>query len=159
MHLEIKPITDADQNWIRELLQTYWGSVQVVSRGRLHQADQLPGFIAELWGQKVGLVTYHLENGQGELVSLNSLVERQGVGTAMVQAVRQVAQAAGCTRLWLITTNDNLAALRFYQKRGFVLGQLHPNAIEQSRQLKPEIPRTAQNGIPIRDELESELLL
>ena len=159
MQLEIKPITDTDRTWIQELLQTYWGSTWVVSRGRLHQADQLPGFVAELWGQKVGLVTYHLAGDQTEIVTLNSLVERQGAGIALAEAVRQVAQTAGCRRLWLITTNDNLTALGFYQKRGFVLVQLHPNAVEQSRQLKPEIPRIGQNGIPIRDEIELELPL
>ncbi len=159
MQLQIKPITEFDRSWMQELLQTCWGSTRVVSRGRLHQADQQPGFVAELWGQKVGLVTYQLEGDQAEIVTLASLVERQGAGTALVEAVRQAAQAAGCRRLWLITTNDNLAALRFYQRRGFVLAQLHPNAIAQSRRLKPEIPRVGQNGIPIRDEIELELLL
>lgn len=159
MQLEIKPITEFDRSWMQELLQSYWGSTRVVSRGRLHQADQQPGFVAELWGQKVGLVTYQLEGDQAEIVTLASLVERQGVGTALVEAVRRVAQAAGCRRLWLITTNDNLSALRFYQRRGFVLAQLHPNAIERSRRLKVDIPLIGQNGIPIRDEIELELPL
>ncbi len=159
MQLEIKPVTDFDHAWMQELLQTYWASTRVVSRGRLYQADQLPGFVAELWGQKVGLVTYHSEGDQTEIVTLNSLVERQGTGTALIEAVRQVAQTAGCRRLWLIATNDNLNALRFYQKRGFTLVQLHPNAVEQSRRLKPEMPLVGQHGLPIRDEIELELLL
>lgn len=159
MQLQIKPITEFDRPWMQELLQTFWGSTRVVSRGRLHQADQQPGFVAELWGQKVGLVTYQLEGDQAEIVTLASLVERQGAGTALVEAVRQAAQRAGCRRLWLITTNDNLSALRFYQRRGFVLVQLHPNAVAQSRRLKAEIPRVGQYGIPIRDEIELELLL
>ena len=159
MQLQIKHITEFDRPWMQELLQTFWGSTRVVSRGRLHQADQQPGFVAELWGQKVGLVTYQLEGDQAEIVTLASLVERQGAGTALVEAVRQAAQRAGCRRLWLITTNDNLSALRFYQRRGFVLVQLHPNAVAQSRRLKAEIPRVGQYGIPIRDEIELELLL
>ncbi len=159
MQLQIKPITESDRPWIQDLLQKYWGSSQVVSRGRLYQADALPGFLAGQWGQRVGLITYHVENGQCEIVSLNSLVERQGIGTALIEAVRQQAVEAGCNRLWLITTNDNVEALRFYQKRGFSLVQVHRNAIEQSRQLKPDIPLVADNGIPIRDELELELLV
>jgi len=129
----------------------------VVSRGRLHHADRLPGFVAVLWGQNVGLITYHIVDRQGEVVTINSLVERQGIGTALIEAVRREAVAAECVRLWLITTNDNLPALRFYQKRGFTRVQVYPNAVERSRQLKPDIPLAGQHGIPIRDEIELEL--
>jgi ribosomal protein S18 acetylase RimI-like enzyme len=61
--------------------------------------------------------------------------------------------------LFLVTTNDNTPALRFYQKRGFVLSALRPNAIAENRKVKPEIPLTGQDGIPIRDELELEMHL
>lgn len=159
MQLRIRLIAKTDRTWIEALLHKYWGSTGVVSRGQLHQAGQLPGFVAGLWGQNVGLVTYHLVGAQCELVTLNSLVERQGIGSALVDAVRAEAARAGCTRLWLITTNDNLTALRFYQKRGFHLVRLHPNAVERSRQLKPEIPLTGQHGIPIRDEIELEMVI
>jgi N-acetylglutamate synthase-like GNAT family acetyltransferase len=159
MSLKIKPVTEADRPWIKTLMAEHWGSHLVVSRGRLHQPDTLPGFVAEQQGQKIGLATYRLEDGQGELISLNSLVEGQGVGSALIGAVRRVARQAGCTRLWLITTNDNLEALRFYQKRGFELVQVHRNAVELSRQLKPEIPLVGNHDIPIRDEIELELIL
>jgi hypothetical protein len=59
----------------------------------------------------------------------------------------------------LITTNDNVAALRFYQKRGFTLAALHKNALEQSRRLKPQIPLLGLDGIPLRDEIELEIFL
>ena len=159
MQLQIEPITESHYPWIQDLLQKYWGSTQVVSRGQLFQVDALPGYRAVQLGQQVGLITYHLADGQCEIVSLNSLVEKQGIGTSLIEAVRREAVEAGCTRVWLITTNDNLEALRFYQKRGFCLVQVHRNAIEQSRQLKPDIPQVAGNGIPIRDEIELELLV
>ena len=73
--------------------------------------------------------------------------------------VRAAAVAAGCRRLWLITTNDNLPALRFYQRRGFVLAALHRDAIAASRRLKPQIPLLGLDNIPIRDELELEMAL
>jgi ribosomal protein S18 acetylase RimI-like enzyme len=159
MQLQIRPTAKIDQAWIEALLQKYWGSTQVVSRGQIHQADQLPGFVAVLWGQNVGLATYHLADRQCEIVTINSLVERQGIGTALIDAARAEAAKAHCARLWLVTTNDNLAALRFYQKRGFNLVRLHPNAVERSRQLKPDIPLIGRHGIPIRDEIELELEL
>ncbi len=77
----------------------------------------------------------------------------------LIEAVKQAAVSAGCRRLWLITTNDNLHALRFYQKRGFRLVAVYPNALEESRRLKPEIPLVGLDGIPLRDELELELAL
>jgi len=90
---------------------------------------------------------------------MNSLVERIGVGTALLDDVKATAKSAGCRRLWLVTTNDNLAAMRFYEKRGFHFAAIHPNAIEVSRKVKPEIPILGLDGIPIRDEIELEILL
>lgn len=55
------------------------------------------------------------------------------------------------------SSNDNLNALRFYQKYGFTLVALYPNALAQSRKLKPQIPLIGNDGIPLRDEIELEL--
>jgi ribosomal protein S18 acetylase RimI-like enzyme len=160
MPVEIKPVTQEDRPWIMALMREHWGSSIVVSRGQAHQPDALPGFVALQQGQRVGLITYHLDGDQCEIVSLDSLAERQGIGTLLIEAVRRAAQAAGYARLWLITTNDNVEALRFYQKRGLTLVQVHRNAVDQvSRRLKPEIPLIGNHGIPIRDELELEMEL
>ena len=156
---QIRPLRDDDRPWVAELLEREWGATRVVSRGQLYHADRLPGFVATRDGTPCGLVTYRLGDGDCEIISLNSLVERIGIGTALIAAIREVAVAAGCRRLWLITTNDNLAALRFYQRRGFRLAALYPNALEASRRLKPEIPLVGHDGIPLRDEIELELLL
>jgi len=157
--IEIGPVDDGDRAWVSDLLARWWGSAQVVSRGRLHDAAALPGFIARCDGQRAGLVTYRIEGGQCELVSLNSTREGRGIGSVLVQAVIAAAREARCTRLWLITTNDNLAALRFYQKRGFHLVAVHRDALEESRRLKPQIPLTGMEGIPLRDEIELEMRL
>lgn len=155
----IRPLSRRDRAWVEALLEEHWGSPAVVTRGRVHRADRLPGFVAEHDGEPAGLVTYRIAEAECEVVTLNSLVEDRGLGTALLEAVRQVALAADCRRLWLITTNDNTAALRFYQRRGLVLAALHRGAIRESRRLKPQIPATGNDGIPIRDELELELLL
>jgi hypothetical protein len=52
----------------------------------------------------------------------------------------------------LITTNSNINALRFWQKRGFRLVHIYLGALEESRKLKPIIPLIDDNGIPIREE-------
>ncbi|MBI4295604.1 MAG: GNAT family N-acetyltransferase, partial [Chloroflexi bacterium] len=147
--INIRTVERGDHPWVASLLREQWGSTRFVTRGRLWDAEELPGLIAVRDGNRVGLATYHLQGDECELTTFNSLVERVGVGSALLQSVRDIAVSAGCKRLWLITTNDNTAALRFYQKQGFVLVAVYPNAMEQYRRLKPEIPLVGNDGIPI----------
>ena len=156
---EIRKIQSCDLEWIRSLIRREWGSIQVVSRGISYNADSLPGFIAEVKGIPEGLLTYNIKRRDCEIVTLNSLIERHGIGTALIDAVKKESSRIGCNRIWLITTNDNVNAIRFYQKAGFSLVAVHRNAIEASRRLKPEIPLVGLHGIPIRDEIEFELML
>ena len=126
----------------------------------IYHPDQLPGFIVKNEKDAIlGLATYTLNPPSCELVTLNAEPPGKGIGTALVSAVVDAAKKAKCTRLWLITTNDSVDALAFYQKRGFHLVAVHPNALELSRKLKPSIPLIASNGIPLRDEIELELIL
>jgi len=104
---------------------------------------ELNGFAAFKGKSPVGLLTYRIEGSDCEIVTIDSASEREGIGTALIGAVEERAKAKGCRRLWLITTNDNLNALGFYQRRGFRLTALYPNALEASRKLKPEISMKA----------------
>lgn len=156
--MTVRPLGEADREWARAKLHELWGDV-VVSRGMTHDATRLPGFVAEERGDRVGLVTYRIDGGNCEVVTINAFPKGGGAGTALVEAVAVTAREGGCRRLWLITTNDNLPALRFYQRRGFRLAALHRNALDRSRELKPSIPEIGLDGIPLRDELELELTL
>ncbi len=155
----VRPVEAGDREWIRRLMRERWGGETVVSRGTVHRPADLPGFVALRDGERVGLVTCHVVGRQCEVVTLDSLMPGVGVGTTLIAAARDWARGQGCRRLWLITTNDNVEALRFYQKRGFVLAALHRNAVAASRHLKPSIPMTGTHGIPIRDEIELEIVL
>ncbi|MDD5087535.1 MAG: GNAT family N-acetyltransferase [bacterium] len=155
----IEPLTASFRPWTEWVLTEFWGAPRVVTRGRLHHAESLPGFIARLGGEPVGLVTYRIEADECEIVTLNSLHEGIGVGTALTRAVLGAARAAGSRRVWLITTNDNLPALGFYQRQGFTLRAVYPGAIAESRRLKPDIPERGWRDLPIRDEIELERLL
>jgi len=158
-NLKIRPIKAEDQKWVRQVSVEHWSSEVVVTRGKVYLVEELVGFVALLVGDRVGLLTYHIQDDSCEIVTLNSLVEKQGIGTALLSTMEKEAAATGCRRLWLITTNDNLEALRFYQKRGFSIVAVYSDAIKEARRLKPEIPLTSENGIPIEDEIELEKLL
>jgi len=157
--LLVRATQASERNWVESFIKSHWGSEIVVAKGRVTRPAELDGFAA-LQGEKpIGLLTYRTEGPNCEIVTLDSTVQGKGIGTILIDAVKQKAKVNGCRRLWLITTNDNLNALGFYQKKGFRLVALYPNALEASRKLKPEISLKASNGVPIRDELELELEL
>jgi ribosomal protein S18 acetylase RimI-like enzyme len=157
--LQIRAVDHGDRDWMRSLLRERWATPEIVTRGRVHDAARLPGFIAVVAEQSVGLVTYALENGACEIVSLDSLQQGEGVGSALLNAVVDSAREQKCRRIWLITTNDNMKALRFFQKASFAIAAIHPNAVAAARRLKPCIPEKGHDGIPIRDEIELEMRL
>lgn len=151
----IRALDAGDRELVAAFCRRRWGSEHAVSRGRVFRIAELPGFVALSDGRDVieGLVTYRVEGGQCEVVSLDAVEQGVGVGTALLERAVEEARAAGCRQVQLITTNDNMRALRFYQRRGFRLVALHPGALERSRKLKPEIPATDLHGIPLSDEL------
>jgi GNAT superfamily N-acetyltransferase len=126
--------------------------------GETFHPDILPGFIAETGIEKAGLITYAIAGEGCEIMTLDSLSPGRGIGGALIEAVKDAARRAGCRRLSVVTTNDNLHALRFYQRNGFTLAALRPNALAETRKRKP-IPLLGEDGIPIRDEIELELML
>jgi len=156
----LRALKPTDRNWIAERLDEFWGSTRVVSRGVLHYAHTLPGFaVVDEADTPHGLVTYHIEGDACEIVTLNSFTQGIGIGSALVDAVKEAALATDCTRVWLITSNDNMTALAYWQKRGFELVSIHRDAITEARRMKPEIPLLGMDDIPIRDEIELELPL
>jgi N-acetylglutamate synthase-like GNAT family acetyltransferase len=157
--VRVRKVEDKDRPSVLEIVRK-WGADFVVTRRRLVYPAQIDGFLAEDDnGATVGLVTYEVTGNDCEIVTLDAFEQYQGIGTALIERVRDAARVSGCTRLWLITTNDNLDAIRFYQRRGFTIAAVHSNSIEHSRLFKPTIPRVGNYGIPIRDEIEFEMCL
>ena len=156
----IRLIRLEERGELDRLIVRNWGSPYVVSRGSLHRVSELPCLLATDGDRWLGVAAHRLAAGACELVLLEAFERGQGTGTALLDAVVERAREAGARRLWLVTTNDNVDALRFYQRRGMRLVRLWPDAVTQARGLpKPEIPLTGDHGIPIRDELELEFPL
>jgi GNAT superfamily N-acetyltransferase len=153
--VDVRPFSEADMEWAYRLLFPRGGPRRVASCGVLHDPLELPGFVAWLKGARIGLTTYRTDGEECELLTLDSSTENAGAGSALVEAVKNAARSMGCRTVWLITTNDNTHALRFYQRRGFRISEVRPGAVDREREtIKPEIPLRGKDGIPISDEIE-----
>ncbi|MCL2198934.1 MAG: GNAT family N-acetyltransferase [Defluviitaleaceae bacterium] len=157
--MKIQPITPTYRNEVNEILKKEWDCPPSVSRGRAIDTTTLDGFIFLENGKIKGLITYNIENTDCEIATLISLSENKGIGTALVEATKAAAKENACTRLWLITTNDNTSAIRFYQKKGFEWVATHINAMDVAREIKPSIPLLGTDGIPIKHEIEFEMVI
>jgi len=155
----IRPAAAADRPWLRQFMRDHWGAEEMVAAGRLFHPAENPAFLVVEDEQVVGVVTYEFHADECEITSINTHYATSGIGTALIERVAAEARAHGCRRVWLITTNDNLNALRFYQKRGFRLAALYPGAVDESRKIKPQISLVGENGIPLHDEIKLELAL
>ena len=144
---------------LQKFWQEHWGDDFVVAHGTVFHPENVSGFIALDDNDWVGLITYTFTDTECEIVSLDSLREKEGIGKALIEKVIEEARANQCQRIHVTTTNENLRALGFYQICGFRLSTLRVNAVEESRKLKPGIPETGGHDIPIRDEIELEMIL
>lgn len=155
----IRPIDASERSWIRQFVVAHWGAEERVTQGEVSDPTLLPGFVCTWNGERIGLVTYQIHGQECEIVSLDSLRPQLGIGSALIDAVAEAARKENVTRLWLITTNDNLLALGFYQRRGFHICAVNPDAITRARKIKPSIPEIGLEGIPLRDEIVLEILI
>jgi len=153
------PVSPHNRQQINAFIKQHWFTTDMIIRGEIVDMTRVAG-IAAMEGDEIsGLVTYRISDGICEITSLDSLREGLGIGTTLVEQVIAIARAENCEKVSVTTTNDNIHAIGFYQKRGFDLVKLHHDSINHARLLKPEIPLIGQNGIPIKHELEFELLL
>jgi GNAT superfamily N-acetyltransferase len=157
--MNIRLLRNEDLPRLRQFWIEHWGGEDMITRGTIYRPDQLEGFVIEDGEEWIGLLTFIVKNRELEVTSLDSLREGQGIGSALIQKAIEEGRARDCSRLFLITTNDNLNALGFYQKRGFEIVDIYRGALNESRKLKPGIPLIGMNNIPLRDEIELEVKL
>lgn len=152
--MNVVSLTNVDHSRVKEFFIKHWGSpVMVVSTGVYH-CDQLDGLaVIDEDGEIIALLTYVTRDTECEIISLDSIIESKGIGSMLLEAFEKLAREKEIKKIMLVTTNDNIRALQFYQKRGYTLANIIINAVEKARRLKPEIPYVAENGIPIRDEI------
>ncbi|MFS0656498.1 GNAT family N-acetyltransferase [Bacillus sp. 179-C3.3 HS] len=152
--MKIYSVTDVPQKQIIDFFKTHWGTTEMVISSGVYDCRALDGLtVIDEKGEIKGFITYIIKDQVCEIISLDSIKEGEGIGTSLIQEVEKRAIKETCKLLQLVTTNDNLDALKFFQKRGFVLSHIINNAVEKARKIKPEIPFIGHYGIPIRDEI------
>lgn len=156
---EPRRLTQNDIPRLRQFWVEHWGGEVMIIHGEVYRPDQLDGFVVEEGDEWTGLITFICKDGELEVTSLDSLREGQGLGSKLLNWVIETARRQKCKRVILVTTNDNLNAIGFYQKRGFQMAAIHRGAVDEARKIKPGIPKIGANGIPIRDEIELEMVL
>ena len=155
----LRRLTQEDLPRLRQFWIEHWGGEEMITRGNIYRPEQLEGFAVEDEDEWIGLLTFVVKDDECEVTSLDSLREGQGIGSKLIDQAIEEARTLGCKRLFLITTNDNLNALGFYQKRGFEIAAIYRGAVNESRKIKPSIPLVGYNNIPLRDEIELEMSL
>lgn len=157
----LRRLTKKDLPRLRQFWIEHWGGEEMITRGNVYRPEQLEGFVVEEENRAewIGLLTFFIKDGECEVTSLDSLRGGQGIGSKLIEQAIEEARARKCKRLFLITTNDNLKALGFYQKRGFEIVSVYRGAVNKSRKIKPGIPLVGYNNIPLRDEIELEIQL
>lgn len=157
--MDLRRLTLEDLPRLQQFWAEHWGGDFMVTRGKIYRPEQLEGFVVEAGGEWIGLLTFLIEHNELEVTSLDSLRAGQGLGSRLLDQAVEEARARNCKRIFLITTNDNLNALGFYQRREFELVTIYRNALAETRKLKPNIPLIGDNNIPLRDEIELEIVL
>lgn len=150
-------IQDADREEVAAFIERLWHSKLIMSRGRKFFPQEESGFIERRDGKIIGLLTYHVEGDAMEILTLNSTLERSGIGSSLMLSAIDAARKAECTKTVLTTTNDNLRAIGFYQRLGFRMVAINLGVVDEARKVKPTIPLTGERGIAIHDEVVMEL--
>ena len=152
-------ITKENRPMINDFLKAHWYATTMVLRGEIVNMSLADGFFRTENGVITALLTYRFDGKVFEILSLDSLREGEGVGTWMLQEAVRRARQLGAEKIVVITSNDNMRAMAFYQKRGFDLVKLYRNGLDAARRLKPDIPLMGRDDIPLRHELEFEMRL
>lgn len=154
---ERRRIEDRDREMIARFIEKHWHSKMVMSCGKCYYPHELDGFIDRRGDDIAGLLTMVAEDDALQILTLNSVLEGERVGSSLMLMSIDDARQRNIRRIWLTTTNDNVRAFAFYQKLGFRLIKVNTGVVDEARKVKPQIPEMGHDGIPIHDELVFEL--
>jgi GNAT superfamily N-acetyltransferase len=152
----VREVTAGEQEAVMELFQRDFGDTRIVAFGEIMNLEGVPSLVAEMNGELAGALAYQTRDSAVQIVALatDPAWQRSGVGGYLLAEAELLARRLHLTRLTVSTTNDNLPALYFYQRRGYHLSEAVPNGVTKY------VPsHTGFAGIPVRDEIRLEKLL
>jgi GNAT superfamily N-acetyltransferase len=143
-HLQVADTETIRQAWLR------WG-LPLVTPERIWHPDEVVGLEGRDLGGPIGLVTLVVDGGLGEIISLEAYVPCRGHGSFLLAGAEAEMARRGARRARVRTTNDNLRAQAFYQRRGWRLVGIELDGMERVRALKPGLLAAGAHGLPLRD--------
>jgi len=152
-------IQPEDRTAVADFLEHNWPGQVVISRGKCYQPEELDGYVDWRDAKIAGLLTFVQDGKDLHLLTLNSTLEGQHIGSSLMLMAIDEARRNDVRRIWFTTSNDNLRLMAFYQRLGFRLTKVYVGAVDDARKLRPQIPETGHDGIAIHDELVLELNL
>ena len=123
--MRIEKIDNVNRWLIDEFIINHWFTTKMIVRGKEIDMTDTDGFYVIERDEIVALITYIIYDESMEIMSLDSLNENKGIGTLLLEQVIEEAKKIGCKKIVLITTNDNIRGLEFYQRRGFVFSNIY----------------------------------
>ncbi len=148
-------IVPASSELIEKLWQEHWG-LPIVSVDREYLPADVEGLVWRDGDEVLGLVTWAVQGGMAEIVSLDAFEQGRRIGGRLMEAAEAELRRRGVRRLRVVTTNDNPRALGLYVRRGYRLVRLHLDAMGRVRRRKPQLRLVGNDGIPLRDMWELE---
>ena len=154
----VREAADAERQAALELFRRDFGRTGIVAFGQVIDLDAIPTIVADMEGELGGALAYRLVDGGLHVVALATepMWQRSGVGGYLVAEVELMARRQRIPRVIVSTTNDNLPALYFYQRRGYYVTEWIPHGVAKHAR---NASLVGFSGIPIRDEVRMEKLL
>jgi ribosomal protein S18 acetylase RimI-like enzyme len=151
----VRQAEPADRADTLALFRRDFGRAAVLAFGELMSLEECPAIVAEMRGDLAGALAYRMLPDALHVVALatDPLWQRSGVATHLAGEAEVLARRHGVGRLVFATTNDNLPALYFYQRRGWLITEVVPGAMIPHVR---EHARAGFAGIPVRDEIRLE---
>ena len=147
----VKKASSQDRGEIKRLVQLFWGEQEQLTFDITFKVSELPAYVAKKEGKVVGFVSFAELHDDLTVVALGIIPEYQGVGVGrrLVASAEKEAKRLKKKRILVSTSNDNLPALAFYQRLGFQIYEVKPNAIAEKH---GKVLKGIGN-LPVRDEL------
>ena len=151
----VRPAEPRDQKRVQDLFISDFGHLTIVAFGEEMHADREEALVADMHGEIGGALAWRRFDQAVHIVALatDPLWQRAGVGGYLVAEAELLARREGLGRVITAPSNDNLPSLYFFQRHGYRVTAVVPDAFARVSKV-PSAPGFA--GIPVLDEIRLE---